>query len=548
MTATESETESLVGAPLAWHGILAPEGVWSGDGRQFATDSLRFRDLPLPLTWQKATDQGHDGSVVVGSIDSIERVDGMMQAHGVFLQTAEADEVVGLLAHFGKFGVSVDADDAEFEFSETDERVTFTSARIASASIVAIPAFAEAFITLGGWPGGEAEAAGDVCDENSPAYDPEACAKKQEPEMAVSTDTFGRGPGWVTNPADTKRLHDYWTKPGEEGYGKIGWGTGGDFNRCRALVGEKIAANSPEDTRFLNQICAQWHHDALGIWPGEHVASMNTANFSGITSWLNTTTSGPLTYPAPAIQLVASGGPKAPAAWFENPNLTGPTHVTVTEEGRVFGHIAEWSACHLGFKDVCVSAPRSATNYAYFATGQVLLDSGVHANTGVISLGGGHARDGFSLRAAKEHYDSTSTAVADVAVGEDDYGIWCAGWVRPGTSDDNIVAFRASDVSGDWREVRGELEMVAALACNVGGFSTVRVGVESGVQVSLVAAGMVLDEDSEQAAEQFIDQIEKRIAARAERRERMRNLSARFNRERMDELVARMRKDDPTDV
>jgi hypothetical protein len=41
---------------------------------------------------------------------------------------------------------------------------------------------------------------------------------------------YGRGPGWITNPVATKRIHDYWTKKGQEGYAKIGWGTAGDFN------------------------------------------------------------------------------------------------------------------------------------------------------------------------------------------------------------------------------------------------------------------------------------------------------------------------------
>ena len=59
--------------------------------------------------------------------------------------------MVGLIAEFGRFGVSVDADDAEFEFDEETGKVTFTSARIASASLVSIPAFAQAFVALGTW-------------------------------------------------------------------------------------------------------------------------------------------------------------------------------------------------------------------------------------------------------------------------------------------------------------------------------------------------------------------------------------------------------------
>lgn len=540
MTTTETEQESVMDAPLAWHGVLAPEGVWSGDGRQFAPDALRFRDLPLPLTWQKATDAGHDGSIVVGAIRSIERVDGMMRASGTFLRTPEADEVVGLLVEFGKFGVSVDADDAEFEFDETSDKVTFTSARIASASIVSIPAFAEAYIALGTGEETAAMDEGDVCDPESPAYDEAACLEKQPASAEV--EEFDRGPGWVTNPEDTKRLHDYWTKPGEEGYAKINWGVGGDFNRCRALVGEKIAENSPEDSRFLNQICAQWHHDALGYWPAEHdTASTTNTTFTNIT-WGQPYISGTTTWTTgTGLTITAGGGRKAPAAWFKNPELSGPTHLTVTDDGQVYGHIAEWTACHIGYDSVCVSPPHTNHAYAYFASKSVLLDDNTFAKTGVISLGGGHAKDRMRLSDVTSHYDSTSTAVADVCVGEDEWGIWCAGWIRPGTTDDQIVALRASDVSGDWREIGGELELVAALAVNVGGFPTVSVGVEGGVQVSLVAAGAIRGPHEQDVFDELAEKVEEAIAARAARRDRMRELATRQERrDRMREIAARV--------
>ena len=48
-------------AAIPWHGVLAPEDVMSGDGRKFGKDALRWRDLPLPLSWQKVTAPGHDG-------------------------------------------------------------------------------------------------------------------------------------------------------------------------------------------------------------------------------------------------------------------------------------------------------------------------------------------------------------------------------------------------------------------------------------------------------------------------------------------------------
>jgi hypothetical protein len=602
VTAAAKEKMMPLESPLAWHGVLAPEEEWSGDGRRFTAGSLRNRDLPLPLTWQKAASEGHDGSTVIGRIDSIERVDNMIRGEGVFIDTPETDEVVGLLAEFGRFGVSIDADDSEFEYNEDTQQVTFTSARIASASLVAIPAFASAFVAFGTWaeeaagappfppkkkadaPTDEVPPEDEECDPDSPDYEECLAAKAQDeerpPEMAASLATrtgvvemisedswdgsagrftpeqwkkacvlhvctgdekschklpikepggalsragvhaaaarfnqvdappeakasaarqlrgaykqlgeeapdvlkasawaeefYGRGPGWITNPEDTRRIWSYWTQPGHEGYAKIGWGSPGDFNRCRVQVGEEIGENSPEDLRFLNQICAVWHHDATGFWPGR--APTELAHSDDLNR-------------GPSLTLVASGGKKAPASWFVDPKLTGPTHLTVTEDGRVFGHIAEWKSCHVGYEGVCVAPPTSASDYAYFATKQVLLDDGSSAQTGVLSLGGGHARSGHGFRGAVAHYDSTSSAVADVSVGEDEHGIWCAGWVRPGVSEDTVTALRASDISGDWREIGGNMEMIAALAVNVAGFPIA--AVRDRVQVALVAAGVV---------------------------------------------------------
>jgi hypothetical protein len=113
----------------------------------------------------------------------------------------------------------------------------------------------------------------------------------------------------------------------------------------------------------------------------------------------------------------------------------------------------------------------------------------------VISLGGGHASPNLGFRAAAAHYDSTSAAVADVSVGEDEHGIWCAGWIRPGTSEEKVVALRASDVSGDWRTIGGKMEMIAALAVNSAGFPIARV--ENRQQVVLMASGVVHRQEDE---------------------------------------------------
>ena len=497
---------------IPWHGVLAPEGIRSGDGRRFMENSLTFRPLPLPLTWQKASSDGHGGSVTVARIDRIWRHESEMRADGVFLATTEADEVCGLLAEFGKFGVSVDADDTIMELSEEDETIDFSQARIASASIVAIPAFAEAWVAMGQWAEEDQPTDTEILDETTEVPD-ELVAASFIPEGK-------RGPGWITNPVETKRIHDYWTRPGEEGYIKIAWGVGGDFNRCRTLVGEKIAANSPEDLIYLNQICAQWHHDALGIWPGEHLSAKDTLPFD------MEKTGGP------SVVLTAAAAPTLPGKWFTNPGLTAPTPLTITEEGRLFGHLAGWDTCHIAEPEgpgVCTAPPMSTTDYAYFHLGEVITTEGP-VNVGQISLGGGHARDGMSSRAAAAHYDSTSTAVADICVGEDEFGIWFAGAVRPGITEDQIAELRGAKLSGDWRRIGHGLELVAALAVNVPGFPVPRTSLAAsgGVQTSLVAAGIIEDTQPDPLfdTEAFAEAVVRALDRREERRKKMAALAA----------------------
>lgn len=57
------------------------------------------------------------------------------------------------------------------------------------------------------------------------------------------------------------RLRRYWTRG--EGALKIRWGEPGDFDRCVTHLTKYVA--DPEG------LCANYHHEALGVWPGrEH--------------------------------------------------------------------------------------------------------------------------------------------------------------------------------------------------------------------------------------------------------------------------------------
>src|SRR4051794_22740908 len=67
----------------------------------------------------------------------------------------------------------------------------------------------------------------------------------------------------------------------------------------------------------------------------------------------------------PAGPLVASAIPvKPPAAWFTNPNLTQLSPLSVTADGRGFGHIASWREDHIGMNGR-VRAPHSKSGYAF---------------------------------------------------------------------------------------------------------------------------------------------------------------------------------------
>ena len=197
--------------------------------------------------------------------------------------------------------------------------------------------------------------------------------------------------------------------------------------------------------------------------------------------------------------LTAAAIPTAPPeAWFRDPALTGPTALVVEDDGRVYGHIAAWGTCHIGQIGKCVEPPTSPSNYAYFRTGALRTAEGTSVAVGHLTMGTGHAGPRDSANAAAEHYDNTGTVFADVAAGEDAYGIWVAGSLRPGISAEQVRVARSAPISGDWRTIRGSLELVGALAVNVPGFPVPRPQglLASGEVKSLQASGVVAHDDS----------------------------------------------------
>lgn len=190
----------------------------------------------------------------------------------------------------------------------------------------------------------------------------------------------------------------------------------------------------------------------------------------------------------PAEALVASAPPRPPAGWFADPQLDGPTALQVDADGRVYGHLALWGSCHTGFSE-CVQPPRSVEGYRYFRVGAVECSDGSEVAVGHITMDTLHAPRRASPADTLGHYEHSGLAVADVAAGEDRYGIWVAGAARPGLTDEQLRTLRASPLSGDWRRIGGGLELVAALAVNSPGFPVPRAMVASGHVTALQSAG-----------------------------------------------------------
>jgi DNA-binding ferritin-like protein len=362
--------------------LVIPEDMESGDGRKFKKGAIELRELPLPLLWQIQTGAGHDGSVVVGRIEHMERTEeGIGNAYGVFDNGAYGREAERLVRNGFIRGVSADMD----KFEATEEVVT------------------------------------EASDDEDKKIKKEKIIINKARVMAVTI---------VPKPA---------------------------FQECQIFLDE------PED---------ETQEDNM-IPDGIYIEDIEPSEAEAVV----------------ASGLIAGSIPVAPPkSWFQNPQLKQPTPLTVTDEGRVYGHIAAWDVDHIGMVSG-TRPPRSKSNYSYFHTGLLRTEEGADVAVGQITLAGGHADIRASASEAVKHYDDTASAVIDVHAGEDAYGIWVAGSLRPGVSPEQVRALRASAPSGDWRPIRGSLELVAVCQVNVPGFPIARAMVASGQVTALIAAG-----------------------------------------------------------
>lgn len=180
-------------------------------------------------------------------------------------------------------------------------------------------------------------------------------------------------------------------------------------------------------------------------------------------------------------QLVAAAGPlKPPRTWFDDPELRELTPLTITKEGRVFGHLADWDGCHTGFQGVCVPPFYSQSDYGYFNVGEIECDNSDLMPCGKLMFcmsGNGHASvdEHLDHEEVQRYYDDATKVGAFVRAGSDRYGTWLAGALRPGLTDIEVQHLRTHPPSGDWRPIKnGPSDLVAAFSVPVPGFPIAR--------------------------------------------------------------------------
>jgi hypothetical protein len=539
---------------------IAVIGKPTGDGRQFDEGALGHRDLPLPFRYVATDSGGHNNAVIVGHISKIGREkDGMLPAKGEFYDddawpedVREAATAARMFVQNKVIGPSVDLDQQEMEHVPEPKAYAawkkeqagklkaaklahagasgsdcgcsaapvmaeeaydgprlkmIRSGRLASATLVHIPAFAElsghAKLTPidssdpnvdGTTSSAVIAGAETVVDWSAVEWDAKI---ENDGQMAICKDKSGKQVACdddemaetvIPNRKTKKKPNVDGSQDTQEMAQEVGE-SDEEFAARKRLPNRGKEAPEPAGDGEQGQ-------GGGGIGGGTY-ATDDQINQEGREKM---------------AALMAGAAPTAPPKeWFDDPKLDGPTALHIEDDGRVYGHVAVWDTCHVGIGDSCVKPPKTLTSYAYFHTGEVKTSDGSRVAVGRLTYGGGHAAPNLGYRAAAEHYDRTSSTGAYVRAGEDQYGIWVSGMLAPDADESAIFKMRAAPLSGDWRRVGGNLEMVAALHVNTAGFPIPRAmaaSIDGGVldaatseqdAFSLVAAGVlprVIDEDT----------------------------------------------------
>lgn len=508
---------------MRWRGLMAPDDVKTGDRRAFAPGVITHRKLPLPAEWVREKGAGHSGAVTVAAIDAIYAVPEGLWGTGELLDPMFIPEVTpfAYLAAKGLVGPSVDLDpDMTFTWApdpdNPEEAIRLiTRGNIHGVTFVSTPAFSQVTVEI--YDDEEAGAllasAGiEAFAVNGSNWRSWPIAEKNTPWSADAS--IARLGAWSGGDGKKYRqaflYYDAKARPDvKETYrlpiadvvnGKLVLIPRAVYQAAAFLSGAHGGVKDIPDNEVqplqrvvteIYAVLAQAQEDPQLVPPWQR-GGRQGAKDSGAMSIMEEVVvddriEQDIDVADEELPLVASAMERPPAAWFANPKLTKPTPLEVDADGRVWGHMALWGQCHKAFRHKCIMPPKSITDYKHFKLGKVLVDDGKMVRVGRVTVGTGHADDRFGVIPAREHYDNTGTCAAIVVPYEDQFGLAVAGATVQGLPPEKVAELRRSPLSGDWRRVNGNLELVGALAVNDPGFEVVSED-EAGV-FSLTAAG-----------------------------------------------------------
>lgn len=541
----EATAPSAQAEPVRWRGVLAPletradyRILGTPDGTQVPTNDKMW------LSYQERSDEGHLGKVTVGRIDRVWVQDGDLWGEGPFDvrdETGNAQRVIRLLEDGFAGTVSIDLADGDYTYGLYDaddnpipnpeeiddldsafdegkvkELVYVSNWRLGGATLVQDPAFHTAHIELVRPASGNVTAAavGDLrlpLAERDREWDGDAAKRRLAEAGRLNQGTF-----WRDDSADPDSdvQADYRLPFADIIDGELRAVPRAIFAVASVLQGGMGGVDLPADAQenirervedYYDRMRDAWGDDTVRApWDNDDddddddmSGKAGTALAASGYGW--------------ADKVAANVPANPPERWFKNPQLTGLTKLQVTEEGRVYGHIADWSQRHIGFMGEKVFPPRDPHKGVYprFHRNPVRTAEGGRINTGPLTSGGHASTDAdVSMASAMAHYDDPRYVIANVVCGEDEFGIWVAGALRPGVQAWQVSIADTYAFSGDWRF--GEL--VAACTVSVPGFHVpndpsvlalaasagvhlspgrVRETVHEGRQAALLSAGLV---------------------------------------------------------
>jgi hypothetical protein len=524
-----------------WRGLLAPINKPTGDGRRIAPGGFTNRPLPLPLKWQRADSNGHDESVTVGVIDvlnideeagevwgEVELFDDVNPA--TTPQLAEDAATARTLMEKGVVGPSVDPGSAQAtavmtgmdraptmaeiqRFCDQNDgnmpptEMLFTSYEIAGATLVPIPAFSEARplelmepgagltasrVRTGGWDSLPIASQGR-------AWDADAARAR----LAADCGLDGDSPDWDCYASGF--LYEY-TDRDPQTRGAYSFPVVDIVDGQRQLIPAAVyaAANILSGGRGGTDIPAEKQKTMRGVVAGLYKRLAKEFDDDSIRA--------PWAGKMSAI-LAAASLPPLDGSLFLDPQLDQITPLTREPLGngwtRVFGHIATHDVCLVGQPGVCTTAPFSDQDYQTFhryhktaggielplAVGRLTAAHGQLSATCRCCPGNDdHACNNIGFGAAVAHHDRMRV-LAYGRAGEDEKNnaIWFAGVEAPEADERDIKLLNRRKVSGDWREIAGNMELteILVLSRRDPGFPLPRVSMENGRQRSLTAASPI---------------------------------------------------------